>query len=173
MEKKIVYPGNHVRLIACGHWEYAERTKASAGIVILAVTPENELLLTEQFRIPVEGNVIELPAGLAGDTDKFAGEEFEIAARRELLEETGYEAGHWEQLTNPGPPSAGLSNEMVVIFRATNLKKISSGGGEEHEKIQVHSVPLANLTHWLKQREDAGVLIDPKIYAGLYFLNHS
>jgi ADP-ribose pyrophosphatase len=168
-ETKVVFEGKHLRLIHRGRWEYAERVKAKCGVVIVAVTPEGELLLTEQYRVPVEARTIELPAGLAGDTDQHAGEQFEAAARRELLEETGYEAEHWEQVTPIGPPSAGMSNEMVIIFRASNLKKTGKGGGEESEDITVHAIPLKEAPAWLEKKASEGVLIDPKIFAGLYF----
>jgi ADP-ribose pyrophosphatase len=166
---KIVWEGKFLRVRVSGSWEYAERPNAPAGVVIVALTPENELLLTEQFRIPMARNVIELPAGLSGDED-YAGEHFVETAKRELLEETGYEAGEWHELVR-GPISAGLSNEIVVFYLGKNLLRVGPGGGEGSEKIQVHRVPLARIRAWLKQREDQGVSVDPKVYVGLYFLS--
>jgi ADP-ribose pyrophosphatase len=168
-EHKTVWEGKYLRVKICGHWEYAERPNSPAGIVIVAVTPAGKLLLTEQFRIPVGKNVIELPAGLAGD-EQYSGEEFVAAAKRELFEETGYEAAEWEELTAGGPPSAGFSNEIVVFFRGKKLRKIGAGGGHGSEKILVHEVPVAEVAAWLAAREKDGVSIDPKIFAGLYFL---
>ena len=165
-ERKIVWEGKHVRVIKCGRWEYAERTKATAGVVIVALTPENKLLLTEQHRVPVGKNVIELPAGLAGD-EQDASEEFLVAAKRELREETGFEATHWQQLAS-GPCTAGLSNEIVVFFHARELRSVGSGGGSENEKITVHSVALSELSGWLARKEREGCLVDPKIFSGLY-----
>ncbi|HTG45528.1 MAG TPA: NUDIX hydrolase [Verrucomicrobiae bacterium] len=167
-EHKIAWQGKYLRIRVCGTWEYAERPNSPAGIVILAVTPEGKLLLTEQFRVPMQKCVIELPAGLAGD-DQYDGEEFEEAAKRELREETGYEAAHWEKLIG-GPTSPGLSNEMVVFFRGKDLRRVSEGGGEGGEKIVVHEVPVPEVAEWLHQKENEGLLIDPRIYAGLYFL---
>jgi ADP-ribose pyrophosphatase len=162
-----VWEGKFLRVKVCGKWEYAERPNSPAGIVIVAVTPEGKLLLTEQFRVPLGKNVIELPAGLSGD-EHYGGEEFMAAAKRELLEETGYEAAHWEELAG-GPPSAGFSNEIVVFFRGKGLRKVAPGGGQGSEKIQVYEIPLQEVAAWLKQREKAGASIDPKVYAGLYF----
>lgn len=167
-EHKIVWEGKYLRVRVCGTWEYAERPNSPAGIVIVAVTPENKILLTEQYRVPMQKNVIELPAGLAGDGN-YHGEEFVEAARRELREETGYEAAEWEQLAG-GPTSAGLSNEIVVFFRGRNLRKIGEGGGSGDEKIHIHEVPLNDVRAWLRRKEHEGVAVDPRIYAGLYFL---
>jgi ADP-ribose pyrophosphatase len=167
-EHKIVWEGKYLRVRVCGTWEYAERPNSPAGIVIIAVTPEDKLLLTEQYRVPMQKDVIELPAGLAGD-EHYGGEESVEAARRELREETGYEAAEWEQLIG-GPTSAGLSNEVVIFFRGRNLRKVCEGGGTADEKIQVHEVPVLSVPEWLREKEKQGVAVDPRIYVGLYFL---
>jgi len=137
--------------------------------VILAVTDANELVLVEQHRIPVDAKVIELPAGLAGDLPDARDEDFAEAARRELLEETGFEAANIEFLCE-GPPSAGLTSEIQTLLRATGLQKTGPGGGDETEEITVHTVDLDELEDWLSAATERGCLIDPKIYAGLYFL---
>jgi len=167
-EHRTVWEGKYLRIKVCGNWEYAERPNSPAGIVIVAVTPDDKLLLTEQFRVPLQRNVLELPAGLAGD-EHYGGEEFVEAARRELREETGYEAADWEQLVS-GPTSAGLSNEIVAFFRGRNLRKVSQGGGANDEKITVHEVQVSDVHNWLAQKNKEGVTVDPRIYAGLYFL---
>jgi ADP-ribose pyrophosphatase len=166
---KIVWDGKYLRVRVAGTWEYAERPNAPAGVALVAVTPEGDLLLTEQFRVPMGRNTIELPAGLSGDDD-YAGEHYEETAKRELREETGYEASDWKELTQ-GPPSAGLSNEVVVFYLARNLRKVGDGGGEGSEKIHVHHVPLKKAREWLKQKESEGATVDPKVYVGLYFLS--
>ena len=126
-----------------------------------------ELVLVEQYRIPVKSRVIELPAGLAGDTGD-RDEELKTAAQRELLEETGYRAGFLEELlTCPSTP--GMSDEIVTIFYASGLEPVGSGGGDEHENITVHRVPLESATRWLETRMTEGIMVDPKIYAGLFW----
>lgn len=166
--RQTLFEGQHLRLVREGHWEYADRTRASGAVVIVAVTDDRRLVLTEQYRIPVGRRVIELPAGLVGDVEGAEAEQIEAAARRELLEETGYQAGAMEVLTM-GPPSAGLATEIVAFVRATELVRVSSGGGVDHEEIEVHLVPLDDVASWLAQRGRGGVWIDPKIFAGLYF----
>lgn len=160
--------GCHLRLVRRGGWEYAERTRGTGVVVLVAVTSDGRLLLTEQYRPPVGRWVVELPAGLAGDRPEEAGESLEAAARRELREETGFEASGFVRLT-AGPPSAGLSSEVVTFLRATGLRQVGPGGGEGGEAITVHAVPLGAVPAWLEAAERRGCLVDPKVYAGLYF----
>lgn len=171
MEHRTVFEGKHLRVKACGRWEYVQRNKAAAGVVIVAVTPEDKLLLVEQYRVPMKTRVIELPAGLAGDLHD-PHEAFLAAAQRELMEETGYEAAEWRECPG-GPPSAGLSNETVFFFLARHLRKTGKGGGEESEDIHVYEIPLYSLPQWLDEKSKTGLWVDPKIYCGLYFLEHS
>lgn len=165
----LLYRGKHLQLVSQDGWEACERVKATGVVTIVAVTPDDRLLLTEQFRIPVGKRVIEMPAGLAGDV---AGEEHEAlaaAARRELLEETGYDADAMEFLT-AGPSSAGLTSEVITFFRAVGVRKAGPGGGDGTENIVLHEVPVTKIRAWLRARETAGLLVDPKVYTGLLFL---
>lgn len=164
-----LYTGKFLSLVKEGHWEYAHRTNASGAAIIAALTEDNKVLLVEQYRIPVHARTIELPAGIIGDEPGKADEAHAEAARRELLEETGYEAGKMEVLTH-GPSSGGLTSETVTLFLATQLKRVGQGGGVAHEDITVHEVPLANITEWLEAKAKTGVLIDPKVYAGIFFI---
>ena len=123
---------------------------------------EGKLLLTEQYRIPVARRVIELPAGLVGDLPGNATESPTDAARRELLEETGYEAGDVTYLIS-GPLSPGLISEIITFFKATGLRRVSKGGGEGHEQIQVHEIPLAQVDIWLGQKGVGGPMIDQSL----------
>lgn len=167
-DAEILCEGRFLRLRRNKTWEYVERRNASGIVAILAVTPENKLLLVEQFRPPLAKRVIEIPAGLAGDIQGSEHEELAEAARRELLEETGYEAGSMCYLTE-GPASAGLSTEVVTFLEARDLKRTAAGGGDAGEAIQVHEVPLNILEAWLDGKRREGCLVDYKIYAALYF----
>jgi ADP-ribose pyrophosphatase len=164
-----LYIGKFLSLIKEDHWEYAHRVGATGAAIILAVTEEEKLLLVEQYRIPVHARTIELPAGITGDAESPASESNAEAARRELLEETGYLANEIDVLTT-GPASSGLGSEVVTLFRAKGLKRTGKGGGVEHEDIVVHEVALSEVHEWLEAKAREHILIDPKIYAGLYFL---
>ena len=168
MTVKELGAGRHLRLVARNGWEFVERPGIHGIVLVVAVTPQGQLLLVEQRREPVDADVIELPAGLAGDADSPTGEPLEEAARRELFEETGWGATTMERLT-AGPPSAGVTSEIVTFFRARGLSKIGAGGGVESEAITVREVPLAAVEAYLGEREARGVLVDPKVWAGLWF----
>ena len=166
-----LHEGRFLTLVRRGKWEFVKRQGATGVVAIVAVTDDAKLLLVEQFRPPLWKQVIELPAGLAGD---IVGEETELlatAAARELVEETGYAARDIRLLTE-GPSSAGLTDEMITFFLMTGLTKVSDGGGDASENILVHEVPLTDLPDWLEERRHAGWALDPKIYVGLFWLQH-
>lgn len=171
-EEQILYEGGFLRVKRRGSWEYVERVNARAAVIIVAVTDADELILVEQLRAPVNSPVIELPAGLVGDIVGAEDEPLEVAAARELEEETGYRPTDLTRLAG-GPPSAGLANEHMVFFRASGLTRVSQGGGDETEAITPHTVALADVPGWLAQREAEGIMVDPKVYAGLYFVEHA
>jgi ADP-ribose pyrophosphatase len=162
--------GRFLRLVSRQGWEFVERCGASGVVGIVAVTDDRRLLLVEQFRPPTACSVIELPAGLAGDIRGQELEDLETAARRELLEETGYAADELTYLAT-GPSSAGLTNETVALFLAEGLRQESSGGGNDSENITVHAIRFDDVATWLRARAGEGALIDLKIYAALYFIS--
>jgi ADP-ribose pyrophosphatase len=168
----ILHAGKFLTLIQDGRWEYVDRSNATGAAIILAVTEEQKLLLVEQFRIPVHARTIELPAGIIGDEPGHPKESDAEAAKRELLEETGYAAAHMKPLTT-GPSGAGLTSELVTLFHASGLRRAGKGGGVAHEDIILHEVPLTEVVAWLEVKARTGVLIDPKIYAGLFFITQS
>ncbi len=162
--------GKYLRFVEENGYEYVERINTSGIVSILAVTDEQTILLVEQYRIPIGARTIELPCGLAGDLPNQSDEELAVAARRELLEETGFEADSMELLTE-GPVSAGASTEKLTLFRAMGLTKIADGGGVGGEDIVVHEVPLDRLPDWLRDQMAAGLEVSVRLYAGLYFLS--
>ncbi|MCB9799135.1 MAG: NUDIX hydrolase [Candidatus Omnitrophica bacterium] len=171
MSEEILYEGKFLKLIAKEGWEYVRRDNCEGAVAVIAMTDEGEVILIEQYRVPAGGWVIEFPAGLVNDLGQAEDEleSFKEAAMRELIEETGYEASEMVYL-NEGPLSAGLCANKIELFRAYGLRKVSDGGGDETEKINVHTVKLEEVADWIKSRQKEGVMVDPKVYAGLYFL---
>lgn len=154
-------------LYRIGHWDFVRRPHSDSCVGILAITPDDEIILVEQFRIPLQRHVIEVPAGLVGDEPGFAGESLAETARRELLEETGYRAGTIVPLI-VSPTSAGMSSEYIHLFHAKDLVRENGGGGVAGENITVHHVPLSGLRQWLAGQEAGGKVIDFKIHSALW-----
>ncbi len=151
---KALYRGRYLSLLEIDGWEFTSRSNASGVVVLVAVTERSELVLVEQFRVPVGGKVIELPAGLVGDlADR--DESLLLAAERELLEETGFKAAQMKVLMSC-PSSAGMSDEIITFVRATGLERIAPGGGDSSEDIIVHLIPLTEVDQWLNKRQAAG-----------------
>jgi ADP-ribose pyrophosphatase len=153
-------------MVADNGWEYVQRNRINGIVAIVAVTLENKLLLVEQYRPPLHQHVIEIPAGLAGDTSEYAGEALEQAARRELFEETVYEAQHFHAVFE-GAVSAGLSDEMITFFTATELKHSGPAMGDGHEQITVHEIPLTEIHPWLDAQAAKDKALDCKVYTAL------
>ncbi|MGA9335079.1 MAG: NUDIX hydrolase [Rudaea sp.] len=170
-ETQLLFNGRWLRLLKSGRWEYAERTNPGGGVIIVAVTPDDCVLFVEQWREAVKSKTIEMPAGLVGDLAGDPHESAAAAASRELTEETGYRAGNVELLM-AGPSSAGMSNEIIAFVRARDLVRVHPGGGDETENIVVHEVPRAQAASWLLDKMREGYSIDPKLFAGLYFIEH-
>jgi len=169
-KQKVLGRGKYVELIEENGWEFVRRHASSGVVVILATTDAGEVVLVEQPRIPVGCRTIELPAGLVGDIRGSEDEPFELAARRELEEETGFRGARWSKVLET-PGSAGLSSELMTYFRATGLTRVGSGGGDDTEDIVVHVVPLGEVAAFLTAKLAAGMLIDPKVFVGLYLVD--
>ncbi len=166
METTTLAEGKYLGLYSIDTWEFAARPNATGVVGILPITDGGQLVLVEQFRVPVQARVIEIPAGLVGDEEEFIDESLSECAGRELLEETGYRAGKITPLLS-SPTSAGMTNETTHFFAATDLTRETEGGGTNSEDITVHHVPLAKLISWLTDQQSRGLLIDFKIHACL------
>jgi ADP-ribose diphosphatase len=163
-EKEVLYEGRHLAFLRARGWEYVRHRVAAEAVLVVALTADGCIVLVEEFRPAVGAAVICLPAGLVGDT----GPEAPIdAAMRELAEETGFSASDWKFLGR-GPGSAGMTSEIVHLFAARDVRQTGEQSIEDRGQILVHRVPLASLSSWAKEREAAGALIDPKVWAGLY-----
>lgn len=163
----IEYDGKFLRLVKRKHWEFVERKNASVAVIIVPITNDGKIVLVKQYREPFQKTVVETPAGLVGDID--SGESVETAARRELLEETGYFAHSLKEI-GTFPISPGLTTEQVAYVVATELEKQTEGGGDELEQIEVFELPIPLAAMQLMEIAQQGdVLVDAKLFTSLMF----
>jgi ADP-ribose pyrophosphatase len=159
-----VWAGKYISALKQGRWEYVSRTGSTNAVVILA-EHDGKIILIEQYRVPVGGRCLELPAGLVGDEDKDA--TVEGTAVKELEEETGFTAGRIERL-GQFHSSPGMVAESFTLVRAHDVRKVGEGGGNEEEDITVHLVARDDIPAFIQQRRDAGTAVDVKL---LLFFN--
>jgi len=114
------------------------------NVNIIALTPDNEVVLVEQWRHPVGKNVLEFPAGAVDE-----GEDPLSAAKRELLEETGFVSDDWHFLgTCDANPSR--QNNQLYSFVAVGARKVAEQMLSEGELIRIRLLP------WSEFRDDVG-----------------
>lgn len=101
------------------------------GVAIVAITPEDKLILIKQYRKPLENTLIEIPAGKL-ETGESA--QLKEAALRELEEETGYYARKIEQIGQVYT-SPGFANELLRIFMATDLVKQENPRPQDDDEV--------------------------------------
>ena len=165
---QLAWQGRWLEIVLRDGWEFVRRRGATGVVGIVAATPDREILLVRQHRIPVATETIELPAGLVGDGG--VPEDPLTAAGRELEEETGWRAGKLRVLCK-APSSAGLTSETLLLVLAEDLVQVGPGGGiPGEESIRVERIPLVGAGAWLEERIAQGAVVDAKIWAALWFL---
>ena len=161
------YSGRYLKLVERNGWEFATRHNPLV-VVLVAWTDDDELVLVEQYREPISGAMIELPAGLVGDISGQQNESVVRAGERELLEETGFRARSMREIMRC-PTSAGMSDETAVFLAAEGIERVGPGGGDASEAITVHIIARDHIDAWLEQCYLAGKAVDSKIYSVLHW----
>lgn len=113
--------------------------------IIFPVTKEGDVILVRQYRPPLEKLELGLPAGLVE-----AGEKPEAAARRELLEETGYGEGEWEPLGSLAS-SPSLKDNWAYLFLARGVREVAPPDPDEHEALEVVRAPLGEVSKLVRE----------------------
>ncbi len=160
-----MWAGKYITALKQGRWEYVSRSGSTNAVVVLA-EHDGKVILIEQYRVPVGGRCLELPAGLVGDENKNA--TIEETAVKELEEETGFTCDRIEHLGR-FHSSPGMVAESFTLVRAHGLRKVGEGGGNEHEDITVHLVARDDVPAFIQSRRDAGTAVDVKL---LLFLDY-
>ena len=127
--------------------------------MIIPILPDGRLLMERQYRYPLRRVMLEFPAGKLDP-----GEEMLKTAQRELLEETGYRAEHWEWLAEVHP-IISYTTERIEIFLATGLT-LERAQLDAGEFLETLAVDFADAYAQLK----AGAITDVKTVVGLYML---
>lgn len=160
MSRTVEWEGKWIRIVRDGRWEFVERCSGMHAVVILAEY-DGKVILVEQVRVPLGNRTcLELPAGLVGDENPDA--TVEETAIKELEEETGFTAERIERL-GEFHSSPGMVAEGFTLVRAHGISRIGDGGGTEHEEIEVHLVPRADIAAFVNQKRLEGSAIDVKL----------
>jgi ADP-ribose pyrophosphatase len=130
-----------------------DHPEAAAVVPFLDST---RILMVRQWRYAIGRETLEIPAGKAD-----SGEDLEVCARRELHEETGYHPGRLVQLFSYFP-AIGYSNEVIRIYAAAQLRKLSAEQDED-EISQVEIIDLEQIYDFIVQ----GIIQDGKTVIGL------
>ncbi len=129
------------------------------GVTIIPVTGQDEVIMVEQFRKPVEDTLLELPAGKLEE-----GEDPLDCAARELIEETGFQANSIDYLFS-FYTSPGFSNEMLHLYRAHDLKEVGNNP-DPGELLRVVKVNKEDIIDYIA----SGKIKDAKTIIGLFTL---
>lgn len=157
LSSECVYDGRIIKVcrdeieLSTGRKSFREVVHHSGGVVILAFKDENTLLFVKQFRYPLKQTLLELPAG---KLEK--GENPDLAAKRELEEETGYRAENWQPLGYIFT-SAGYSTEKLYLYKASKLEFI----GEHPDEGEILKILEFNINDVYKMIE-TGEINDAK-----------
>jgi 8-oxo-dGTP pyrophosphatase MutT (NUDIX family) len=114
---------------------------------VIALTPQKEVVLIEQYRQGSEEVILEIPGGMID-----AGEEPENAARRELAEETGYESKEFVYL-GKSRPNPAINNNWIYHFLALNCEKTRATAFDEHESLLTRLTPLGEISQLIKNEQ--------------------
>ncbi len=128
---------------------------------IIALTKEKSVVLIEQFRHGTQEVVLEIPGGMV---DK--GEQAEKAARRELIEETGYSSNEFIFL-GKSRPNPAIQTNWIYHYLALNCEKTEETAFDEHESTITKLVPLAEIDNLIK----GGEITHSLVVTGFYYLN--
>jgi len=137
------------------------------AVAILAIDADDRVLLVRQYRVAVGEALLEIPAGTLDVRDDGSIEDPDLAAPRELEEETGMRAGSWRKIAS-FYSAPGFTSELVQLYLATDLRPADGERltPDEDERLQVERVPW----HDAVAAAEGGELHDGKTLVALLWL---
>ncbi|MDC3415441.1 NUDIX hydrolase [Aquibacillus salsiterrae] len=125
-----------------------ELVKHPGAVAVIAITDENKIIFVEQFRKPLEKNLVEIPAGKLEP-----GEKPEVSAKRELEEETGYTTDKLELVTS-FYTSPGFADELIYIYYTDKLIPLDTPKGlDEDEFVELVELSLQEAESYMEQQK--------------------
>lgn len=158
---KTIAEGKFTKYCEVDSWEFISRKNTKGVVTIVPIDfYKNTIILIKQFRKPIGKYVIEFPAGLV---DK--GESVLKAAKRELLEETGYKILHVISQSSLLSKSAGITNETTTVV-TTDVQGGYKQNLQDNEEIEVIEVSLNKFFDFYKNiAKKKDIIIDSFVYS--------
>ena len=174
VERRLIHRGRYLEFRV----DTIERADGSRGtrdvvghpgaIAVLALDDEGRLLLVRQWRIPAERAMLEIPAGTL-DVHEGVTEDPDVAARRELEEETGSRAGSWRKLAEFWT-APGFATELMHLYLATGITSATGDDRltpDEDERLELSRVTVDEALALV----DRGEISDAKTILGVLWLD--
>ena len=153
---------------ADGHRSTRDIAGHPGGVCVVAIDPQDRVLLVRQWRHATGQALLEVPAGTLDREPDGSIEDHAGAAARELEEETGSRAGTWRYL-GAFYTAPGFTSELMHLYLATDLRPVHEGGlaPDEDERLELHPLPF----HEAVALVERGELPDAKTIAGLLLVD--
>lgn len=165
LASETVHQGSFLRVLADtvrlpdGKTTVREYVRHPGAAMMLPLLDEHTVILVRQFRYPAGRHFIEIPAGKID-----VGEDPLATAKRELVEECGYEAAVWQHLATMHP-CIGYSDERIELYLARDLKHVGHAP-DDGEFIEILPTPVEEALAWVRE----GQITDAKAMVGLMWL---